>query len=247
VRFQTQRKVYADMKILLWFGPLMALALPGCASSDRLVGRPDLQVVPGTEFPAPTQSSANYGIRPYVVAPSDKLNIVVFGASELSRTVVIDPNGQIALPLVGTIEAAGKTPAELSALVASRLRRYVRDPQVEINPDTINQSVVVEGEVRLPGSFPVTTRMTLLGAVARAQGLTEAANTNYVVVFRRIGQQDMAALYDLRAIRQGVYPDPEIYANDTVSVGESRARRVFQLAFQTAALLTAPLVAVINR
>lgn len=245
--WQTQRRVYADMKILMWAGPVMALALVGCASGDQLVGRPDLKIVPGTEFPAPTQRNANYDARPYVIAPSDKISVVVFESADLSRTVITDPGGQISLPLVGTIVAAGKTPAELSALVTDRLRRYIRDPHVEVNPDTINQSVIVEGEVRQPGIFPVTTRMTLLGAVARAQGLTEAANTSYVVVFRHVGDKDMAALYDLRAIRQGIYPDPEVYANDTVSVGESRARRVFQLAFQTAALLTAPLVAVINR
>ena len=235
------------MKNVSWLGSVLAITLTGCASGDRLIGRPDLQIVPGAEFPAPTPKTASYGARPYVIGASDKLDIVVFGVTDLSRTVVTDPSGQISLPLVGRLEAAGKTPAQLSELIADRLRRYVRDPQVEVNADTINQSIAVEGEVLLPGAFPVTSRMTLLGAIARAQGLTEAANTSYVVVFRRVGQQDMAALYDLRAIRQGVYPDPEVYSNDVVSVGESRARRVFQLAFQTAALLTAPLVAVINR
>jgi polysaccharide export outer membrane protein len=149
--------------------------------------------------------------------------------------------------LVGVIEAAGRTPTELARTITERLeRRYMRDPQVAVNAETVNQIITVDGQVRTPGTYPVLGRTTLLQALSRAQGLTEAANGSYVVVFRRVNNQQMAALYDVRAIRQGIYADPEVYANDVVSVGESRGRRIFALAFQTAALLTAPLVAVVR-
>ncbi|HEX8412628.1 MAG TPA: polysaccharide export protein, partial [Sphingomicrobium sp.] len=83
-------------------------------------------------------------------------------------------------------------------------------------------------------------------ALARAQGVTEFARTNYVVVFRTVGGQQYAALYDLRAIRGGAYVDPEIYANDVVLVNESRGRRVFQSLVATSPLLSAPLIALLN-
>ena len=88
--------------------------------------------------------------------------------------------------------------------------------------------------------------MTLIRAVASAQGLTQDAATNYVVVFRQVSGVQYAALYDLRAIRNGQYADPEIYANDVVTVGQSNNRQVFAAAIQAGALLTAPLVTILN-
>jgi polysaccharide export outer membrane protein len=100
--------------------------------------------------------------------------------------------------------------------------------------------------VKQPGLFPIVGRMTLMRAIARAQGVTEFARENHVVVFRRVNDQNMAALYDLRAIRQGLYADPEIYANDIVLVGESHARRVFHDFLQASGFLAAPLVTLLR-
>ena len=104
----------------------------------------------------------------------------------------------------------------------------------------------VEGEVEQPGLYPVTGRMTLIRAVATARGLNEYANANHIVVFRQVNGKQMAALYDLRAIRQGMYEDPEVFANDVVSVGESGSARIFQRVVASSALLAAPLVAILN-
>ncbi len=235
------------MKDWLWLGCVSTLLLFGCAE-DRLVGRPGLQIVNGSQFPAPDGSRTSLEQRrAYIVAPSDRLTVDVFGVAELTRTIQVDPNGMFTLPLVGALQAAGKTPAELAGTIADRLRgRYMRDPQVAVNAETVNQNITVEGEVRIPGIYPVTSRTTLLQALARAQGLTDNANTEYVVVFRQVSDRKMAALYDVRAIRQGMYEDPEVYGNDVISVGESRARRIFTVAFQTAALLTGPIIAILN-
>jgi polysaccharide export outer membrane protein len=234
------------MKSWLWVG-CAALLLGGCAT-DRLVGRPGLQVVDGARLPMPDRGDvALQQRREYVIAPTDRLTLDVFGVAELTRTVQVDPNGTFTLPLVGAVQAAGKTPTELAATIADRLRvRYMRNPQVAVNAETINQTVTIEGQVRTPGSYPVLGRTTLLQSLARAQGLTDDANTRYVVVFRRVGNQQMAALYDVRAIRQGAYEDPEIFANDVITVGETQSRRIFGLVFQTVALLTGPLLAIVR-
>jgi polysaccharide export outer membrane protein len=68
-----------------------------------------------------------------------------------------------------------------------------------------------------------------------------------VVVFRSVNGRQMAALYNLGAIRRGVYPDPKIYANDIVVVGDSKARRMFQQFVQLAPLLTTPLILALER
>jgi polysaccharide export outer membrane protein len=88
--------------------------------------------------------------------------------------------------------------------------------------------------------------MTLQRAIARAKGVTDYASSD-VVVFRTVGDQRMAALYSLRAIQNGAYPDPDIYADDIVVVGDSPGRRLFQNVLQVLPLAITPLVALLQR
>lgn len=227
-------------------GLAVALALSGC-TGDKLVGRPGLNVVQTGELPPPGKEDLMVQQRSYLIGPYDKVAVEVYGMGELTRTTQVDGTGKIALPLIGEIEAAGLSPAQLRDVIATRLRgRFVRDPQVIVTADTVNQMVTVDGQVKEPGLYPVTGRLTLQRAIAVAKGATEYAATNYVVVFRRVNNQDMAALYDLRAIRQGMYADPEVYANDVIYVGESGRARTFQAIIQGSALLSVPLIALLQ-
>lgn len=222
------------------------IALAGCAE-DRLIGRPDLKIVQGAELPPPAKQDLILQQRSYSIGPLDRVTVDVYGLPELSRTMAVDADGSISMPLVGVLQASGRSSTELSALIAERLRgRYVRDPQVTVNVDTVNQMVTVDGAVETPGLYPVNGQMTLIRAIASAKGLTEFARTNYVVVFRQVNNQKMAAVYDLRAIRQGLYPDPEVYANDVISVGDSGTQRAFKDLLTSGAVLTAPLVAILQ-
>ncbi len=74
-----------------------------------------------------------------------------------------------------------------------------------------------------PGLYPVTNQMTLMRVIASAKGLTEFARQEDVVILRTVNGQRMAGLYNIDAIRRGVYPDPPIYANDVIAVGDLRA------------------------
>jgi polysaccharide export outer membrane protein len=158
--------------------------------------------------------------------------------------VQADASGQISLPLAGTIDASGQTAAQLAERIEEALRgRYIRDPQVTVNlVETVSQVLTVEGEVNQPGLYPVVGRMTLLRAVATARGVTENASLREVIVFRTVQGQNMAAIYNLDALRRGTYADPELYANDVVVVGDSVARRRFASILQVAPLLTTPLI-----
>jgi polysaccharide export outer membrane protein len=234
------------MKSWLVLLGLVALSQTGCAS-PRLEGGQQVTVVSASELPPPAVAGPN-GERRFEIGPFDRLAVDVFGIPELSRTVQADASGHISLPLVGDLTAGGSTPEELATAVADRLRgRYVRDPQVSVNMvDTVSHTMTVDGAVTEPGQYPVLGRMTLMRAIARARGVTEFAQQRHVVVFRTVGDQQYAALYDLQAIRQGIYGDPEIYANDVISVGDSQARRLFRDLIQGSGLLTAPLIALIQ-
>ena len=83
-------------------------------------------------------------------------------------------------------------------------------------------------------------------AVAVAGGTKDYADLQDVVVFREVGGQKYAALYNLEAIRRGNYADPEIYANDVIIVGDDNAKRVFRDLLQNAPLLTTPLIVLLQ-
>lgn len=224
---------------------LVFAALSGCAGPGALGGASGIQVLSGTELPAPDRTDMLSETRPYLIGPFDKLTIDVFGIDELSkREVQTDASGRISFPLAGIVEAAGRTPAEVEEEIESRLsQRYVRDPQVTVNlKETVSQVITVDGQVKEPGLYPVIGKMTLMRAVATAKGTAEFAKLDDVVIFRTVKGQDLAALYNLDAIRRGKYDDPEVFANDVVIVGDSKARRLFKDALQIVPLLTTPLI-----
>ena len=199
-------------------------------------------------LPPPSAADLAAPGQPYVVMPFDRLQIEVYGVDELARTGQADAAGKISFPLVGEIQAGGQTPIQVAQEIERRLAgRYVRNPQVTVNVEDGQMRVVtVDGEVTTPGLYPIVGRMTLMQAIARAQGATEFARLNHVVLFRTVGGQRLAALYDLRSIRSGIYRDPEIYPQDVIVVGESRARRLFRDVIQGSTLLTTPIIALIN-
>ena len=205
----------------------------------------DVSVVKAGVLPEPLRVDLFEQTRPYLIGPFDKLVIDVFGIEELStKEVQTDAGGRISFPLAGIMEAAGKTPSELEVEIENRLRgQYVRDPQVTVNlKETVSQVITVDGQVKEPGLYPVIGKMTLMRAVATAKGTAEFARLDDVVIFRTVNGQKLAALYNLKAIRRGMYNDPEVFANDVVVVGDSAARRLFKDALQLVPILTTPLI-----
>jgi polysaccharide export outer membrane protein len=229
---------------------LAALMLAACANGPRLgeSGQP-MAVGRLTELPPPTGADLVVASSPYRIGPFDKLDVAVFGVPELSGKYQVDAAARLSLPLAGTIDAAGLTPAELAAAIDRQLRgKYVKDPQVTVNLDeTTSQVYTVDGQVGQPGSYPALGNISLMRAVANAKGASEFARLDDVVVFRSVDGKPMAALYNLGAIRRGLYPDPKIYANDIIIVGDSTAKRMFQQFLQVAPLLTTPIVLALHR
>lgn len=229
----------------------LAFSVSACSRTPRpnplaSANAPRIQSATAGDLPAPSlidQRGASE--RRFVIGPLDRLIIDVFGIEEMrQREVQADASGRILFPLIGEVQVAGKTPGEVAAFIRSRLRgEYIRDPQVTVNlRETVSQIFTVDGEVRDPGSYPMVGRMSLLKAVAAAKGTTESARQSRVLVFRTVNGQRLAGLYDLRAIRQGVYGDPEIYVNDIIVVGDDPARRLLATALGVIPVVTTPLI-----
>ena len=227
----------------------LALALSACAGREPLQSSSRLTVVEDdTTLPAPTRGDLTAGDRPSLIGPLDTIQVDVFNVPELSREMQVDASGRISMPLVGTVDARGKTASELASAVEAALRgRYVRNPDVTINiKSSVSQVVTIDGQVVEPGLYPVTNQMTLLRAIASAKGLAEFAKQDDVVILRTVNGRKMAGLYNIAAIRRGAYDDPAIYANDVVVVGDSPQRRLFRDFVSLAPLLAAPLIAIVN-
>ena len=223
----------------------LLVLVSACADTPKILESTNVPLVQNAPMPMPSQMDMSAGVRPYFIGPFDTLSIDVFGIEDLDREEVqIDASGRLSFPLIGVVEAAGKTPAELAAMIEQGLRgKYVRNPQVTVNlKETVSQVITVDGSVMQPGLYPAIGRMTLIRAVATAGGLSEFADLQDVVVFRTLDGQRMAGLYNLEAIRTGVYDDPELFANDVVIVGNSESRRLFSEALQVAPLFTSPLL-----
>lgn len=163
----------------------------------------------------------------YRIGPLDKLNIVVFQVKDLSvDNLQVDASGQILLPLIGAVQAKGKTTGDLSGEIAGRLQeRYLQSPQVSVTvAEAASQKVTVEGAVNDAGVFELKGRTSLLEAVARAKGVAKAANSHRVAIVRDVDGAPHAATFDLAAIGAGKARDPEVLANDVVIVDTSRSK-----------------------
>lgn len=181
-------------------------------------------------LPAPDNRSRTLDFSQYRIGPSDKIKVAVFGAEELEREGFVDAAGNFSLPLVGSVQAGGRTPDELAQVITAKLAgRYIKKPQVTVNVlEAKSQTFTVDGAVREPGVYPIVGRMTLQQAIATAKGADEFANVGNVVVFRTVNERKMAALFNLRDIRSGRLADPDIYGNDIVVVGENATKRFFR-------------------
>jgi polysaccharide export outer membrane protein len=230
------------------FVVVAAVLLGGCGSRVPLQSTSQLKVIEASSLPAPVRDDLVAQGRASLIGPLDTLGIDVFGVPELSREVQVDSGGSISIPLIGTLDARGKTSLELARAIETALRgRYVRDPKVTVNvKSSVSQVVAVDGQVSNPGLYPVTNQMTLGRAIAAAKGVSEFAKMDDVVILRTVNGQRMAGLYNLTSIRRGLYADPAIYPNDMIIVGDSPARRMFKDFVALTPLLAVPLIAAIQ-
>jgi polysaccharide biosynthesis/export protein len=150
-------------------GLLVALALTGAACAPRPVG-PALQVAQD---------------EPYRLDTGDRLRITVFGQQNLTTTYAVDQAGMVTLPLIGLVEARGRTPAELETSIETRLKRgFLREPNVAIEIDTYRPFFIL-GEVTNAGQYPYVPDMTAEQAVAIAGGFSPRARESGVELARR--------------------------------------------------------------
>ncbi len=123
---------------------------------------------------------------PYLLDTGDRLRVFVYGQPNLSRAYTVDHDGRITVPLIGNVDARGRTTRELQETIRHRLgAEYVRDPQVTV--DVLqNRPFFIYGEVKTGGQYPYVSGMTIETAIAIAGGFSERASSRSFRITRRI-------------------------------------------------------------
>lgn len=216
------------------------LVLGGCssASGPTADAAPDLAAIAGSttgdgsltivsELPPPV--AARSGVT-QPVAIADVIEISVFQVPDLSRTVQVDDRGYVSLPLIGQVQAAGKSVQALQRDIESAYgSKYLQSPSVMVFvKESAARRVTVDGEVKRSGVFPLPPTASLLDVVALAGGLTPVADPAKVYVFRKVGNTSYVANYSISDIRSGGRNNPPVSAGDVVVVFPSQARVAWQ-------------------
>ena len=175
-----------------WAGALVAtFIMAGCENVPRVPESAGDAAQPFASF------EGNYRI-----GVDDRVQIVVWRNPELSVTAPVRPDGKISVPIIGDVEAGGRTPSEVSEIIKKRLSEYVRDPNVaviltELRSHEFLSRVRVTGAVRTPRSMPHRQGMTVLDAVLEAGGVNDFASPNRTKVYRKVKDKTAVLEVDL--------------------------------------------------
>ena len=161
----------------------------------------------------------------YRIGPLDLIDIKVLYSEEVSRSVRVDSRGNISLPLLGIVKAAGLTPYELEQVITNKLSiDLIQNPQVTVFiKEFTSQRMTVQGVVNRAGVYDFQGQATLLQAISMAGGLSDKANETEVKVIRKApGKNEETLTYDINLIRENKMDDPGLENGDVVMVEEKQ-------------------------
>ncbi len=169
-------------------------------------------------FPAARMSTDDA----YIIGNSDLLEISVWKNAELTESVPVRSDGKISMPLIGEIQASGRTPIQLKNEITTRLRAYLTAPEVIVIVQQMNsQKFNILGRVLKPGSYPLLATTTVLDAIAVGGGFQDFAKQKEVYILRHTADRGEVRIpFNYKAVIRGSHPDENIklLPNDTVVV-----------------------------
>jgi polysaccharide biosynthesis/export protein len=157
----------------------------------------------------------------YIIGSEDSVEVQVWKNPDLSRTVTVRPDGKISLPLIGDVQAAGQSAAQLTEAVTEKLKTYYKDPaQVTIIVTQINSyAIYVLGEVKSQGKQVVRSGTTFLQAISLAGGFTPFASKNKITLRRRGADgKESAILIRYKDVMAGQQANLILKPSDTIIV-----------------------------
>ena len=167
-----------------------------------------------------SQAKAVVGNESYVIGAEDVLYIHVWKEDALSKTLPVRIDGNISLPLIHQIKAAGLTPPQLEEAIVRRLREYYENPLVSVTVMEANSfKVYVSGQVKTPGVYKLGSETTILQIIPMAGGFTDWANQKKILVIRKENGKEMRVTVNYKKAMKG---DPKsnviLKSGDTIIV-----------------------------
>jgi polysaccharide biosynthesis/export protein len=206
------------------------------AISMFLLASTGLSAQAGSETPAPpvasptaSQPAKNLEATPskahddsFVIGNDDVLAINVWKEPDVSKSIPVRSDGKISLPLVGEVQAAGRTPLKLEQEIAARLKNYIAEPEVTVIVQQINsQKFNILGMVNKPGSYSISNSATVLDAIALAGGFRDFAKQKTIYVLRQNADGNQTRLpFNYKEVVKGRNPAQNIklQPRDTIVV-----------------------------
>lgn len=135
------------------------------------------------ELPAQNQNKV---VGEYRIQPGDKLDVMVWKEPDLTKEVLVSPDGRISFPLTGNISVKGKSLAQVEQEIANRISGYIPDPVVTVSAKELaGHKIFVIGKVNKPGEYVVNRDVDVMQALSMAGGVTSFADINDITVLRR--------------------------------------------------------------
>lgn len=175
----------------------------------------------GCSDPPPSQyPTQQVYVEDTTLGPGDVFEVRVFRQDDMTGTYSVSSEGTISFPLVGVVEVAGKTPAEIERELRDRLADgYLREPQVSVLvKEYRSKKISVFGQVRDPGTFAFSEGMTVVEALARAGGFTDLARKNAVTVTRKLDAESKRYTVPVEDIGEGKAENFYVRPGDVVFV-----------------------------
>ena len=148
----------------------------------------------------------------FIIEANDILEIFVWKEPDLSRKVLVRPDGFISFPLVQDMKASGMTPAQLKAQLEEKLKEYLTAPNVTVIVDAIRHyRIYVTGKVQSPSSFILEKPITVLQAISLAGGLQEFADESEVKIVRPSSRGYAYLDFDYKDVIKGKNVNQNIY------------------------------------
>jgi polysaccharide export outer membrane protein len=184
---------------------LQAMILAGCSANGQIASS-DVQVAQHFASAPPTREAG-----PYVLGPGDKIRLKIYGDSDVNGEYEVSSGGNVSIPLIGQVKAAGQTTSQLERTLFARMKgKIANDPKINIEIATY-APFYIYGEVKKAGVYPFQPGMTVAAAVATAGGLTYRANEDKVLLQRANSPTTVAVAVD---------GGTRVYPGDNIRVAE---------------------------
>jgi polysaccharide export outer membrane protein len=156
----------------------------------------------------------------YIIGANDLLTVNVWKEPDLSRSVLVRPDGKITLPLLKDVEAGGSTPEQLEASIEKALSQYISTPAVTvIVQEARSHTFNILGQVLRPGNYPLNTKTTLLDAIAMAGGFREWAKVGHIYILRENSSGNRERIpFNYKKVIKGDDKDIQLGVKDTIVV-----------------------------